>query len=144
MNFSTRVSSISLIAFTVAVATGNCTQNIPAIDMGGSGGTGSVDVVTTGLSVSGSTDATATVGAGACPVTPAGNVVSLTSSTSTGVGAIHCAFEGKDEANNDYLASCTIEGCDCQMDGASVCKCQNAAPTDCSKGCCPSPWTDAP
>ena len=140
MNASARASIIVTFAFTIIVAVENCTQVIPAIGMGGAGGASASGITTTGITVGPTGSTGAVTGPDQCAVSPTGHVISLTSST--GTAAVDCSFSARDDANHQYVANCTVEGCDCQVDGKSVCTCQDAAPTNCSMGCCPSPWKD--
>ncbi len=142
------VSTLTGVVLLVAPAA--CTKEINTVGGGGSSnGVGGsavstvVITVTVGVSATGVTTGASfstSTGFQCNAPTPTGTVISMTTSTATGV----CSFHSSDAADHQYAALCTAEGCNCLVDGSSFCTCTDNAPTDCTNGCCPSPWADNP
>lgn len=132
----------STVAATSVAAGGNC---------GDGGGGGGVSVsVTVGVSGPGVTVAATGVGGGlpsgcegATPVGPL-HEGSATAATSTGAGneVISCVHIEIDAANNEWESTCDHDGCDCRMNGMTLCSCSFGSPQSCSHDtCCPDPWS---
>jgi hypothetical protein len=135
------------LALAIAAASA-CTTDIVAIGYGGgtnAGGaaTGASTVAFASATV-GASVVTSSTGSLQCAPVWGGSSASTTAASTTGSGVTSCVFSVGDDASHVLTAECTQEGCTCKENGVTTCTCQNAAPSDCSFGCCPAPWSDVP